>query len=153
MWKKFRAKRINDNNWIYGYGVVIGDGFCAIPCCIRGDVHDWRLFTITCDINTLGQYTELKDNNDKEIYEGDVVNCMFFYEMLGANMSVIGCNTTVKGVVRWRQGGFILDVIENDFENVGYYPISTLLSIDSKLDIEIIGNIYDNREYTMLKEE
>lgn len=147
---KFRAKQINDNTWISGYGVIIGDGFCAIPYTVRGNTYDWKLTTITCDINTLGQYTGLKDKNGKEIYEGDIVEWVFFYERLGANMGVKECDTIVKGIIRWRQGGFILEVIENDFENAGYYSISALHT-DTESDVEIIGNIYDTPE--LIKEE
>ena len=60
------------------------------------------------------------------------------------------CDTIVKGIIRWRQGGFILEVIENDFENAGYYSISALYT-DTESDVEIIGNIYDTPE--LIKEE
>lgn len=99
---------------------------------------------------TVGQYTGLKDKNGKEIYEGDVVEWVFFYEKLGANMGVKECDTIVKGIIRWKQGGFILEVIENDFENAGYYSISALYT-DTEADVEIIGNIHDNPE--LIKEE
>ena len=96
-----------------------------------------------CDLKTIGQYTGLKDKNGKEIYEGDIVEWVFFYERLGANMGVEEDDTIVKGIIRWRQGGFILEVIENDFENAGYYSISALYT-DTESDVEIIGNIYSN---------
>jgi uncharacterized phage protein (TIGR01671 family) len=92
----------------------------------------------------------LRDKNGKEIYEGDIVEWVFFYERLGANMGVIEDDTIVKGIIRWRQGGFVLEVIENDFEDAGYYSISALYT-DTESDVEIIGNIYDNPE--LIKEE
>ena len=42
------------------------------------------------------------------------------------------------------------NIIENDFENAGYYSISALYT-DTEADVEIIGNIHDNPE--LIKEE
>lgn len=99
---------------------------------------------------TIGQYTGLKDKNGKEIYEGDIVEWVFFYERLGANMGVKECDTIVKGIIRWKQGGFILEVIENDFEEAGFYSISALYT-DTEADVEVVGNIHDDTE--LIKEE
>lgn len=113
-------------------------------------IQDYTGLGSDVDIITIGQYTGLKDKNSKEIYEGDIVEWVFFYEKLGADMGVKECDTIVKGIIRWRQGGFILEVIENDFENAGYYSISALYT-DTESDVEIIGNIHDNPE--LIKEE
>lgn len=113
-------------------------------------IQDYTGLGSDVDIITIGQYTGLKDKNSKEIYEGDIVEWVFFYEKLGADMGVKECDTIVKGIIRWRQGGFVLEVIENDFENAGYYSISALYT-DTESDVEIIGNIYDTPE--LIKEE
>ncbi len=113
-------------------------------------IQDYTGLGSDVDITTIGQYTGLKDKNGKEIYEGDIVEWVFFYERLGANMGVKECDTIVKGIIRWRQGGFVLEVIENDFEDAGYYSISALYT-DTESDVEIIGNIHDNPE--LIKEE
>lgn len=132
---KFRAKQINDNNWISGYGVVISDGFCAIPCCIRGDTCDWKLFTVTCDINTLGQYTGLKDKDGKEIYEGDIIES----ENYGH----------ARHYVRYIEDDamFVAMIIDS--------PIMDYCSINQswidKFCKKIIGNIHDNPE--LIKKE
>ena len=64
------------------------------------------------------------------------------------DIELVGSNK--DGNIRWRQGGFVLEVIENDFENAGYYSISALYT-DTEADVEVIGNIHDNPE--LIKEE
>jgi hypothetical protein len=68
------------------------------------------------------QYTDLKDKNGKEIYEGDV------YEMSGFPNDE-GQMQMEKHEVKWPE--FLID---------WYSPK------DKQLDIEIIGNIYENPE-------
>lgn len=64
------------------------------------------------------QYTGLKDKNDKEIYEGDIVKSEF---------------GKVEEVV-WVKG--LMDQI------AGWYGIDTRLTDE----LEIIGNIYENKD-------
>lgn len=139
---KFRGKGVITNNWFIGSLITIKDGAIIYS--------DNFLYEGAVKPETIGQYTGLKDKNGKEIYEGDIVEWVFFYERLGADMGVKECDTIVKGIIRWRQGGFVLEVIENDFENAGYYSISALYT-DTESDVEIIGNIHDNPE--LIKEE
>lgn len=144
---KFRGKTVNGNEWIYG--MTISKGTIkrkANKFFMEVEENRWK----GLQDGSLGQYTGLRDQNGKEIYEGDIVEWVFFYERLGANMGVIEDDTIVKGIIRWRQGGFVLEVIENDFENAGYYSISALYT-DTESDVEIIGNIYDTPE--LIKEE
>lgn len=138
---KFRGKGGITDSWLIGSLVTWKDGAMIYG----GFLNEGVVRT-----ETVGQYTGLKDKNGKEIYEGDIVEWVFFYERLGANMGVKECDTIVKGIIRWKQGGFILEVIENDFENAGYYSISALYT-DTESDVEIIGNIHDNPE--LIKEE
>lgn len=159
---KFRGKSKNVNECCYGTYIFTNDNtndpfrtgpFKESHRIVFWCSGDWNMGGWVDEEvipETIGQYTGLKDKNGKEIYEGDIVEWVFFYERLGANMGVIEDDTIVKGIIRWKQGGFILEVIENDFENAGYYSISALYT-DTESDVEIIGNIWDTPE--LIKEE
>lgn len=86
------------------------------------DKYNYRSFY---DIDLM-EYTGLKDKNEKEIYEGDIVK-------LRANHGI--------GVIKYSDewGAFIVEYIKPR-------PLAVLGMNYYKEDIEILGNIYENSE-------
>ena len=74
----------------------------------------------------LMQYTGLKDKNDKEIYEGDI---LFFRD------------ENMKYIVVWQDAAFIIKSIE-----IRKYSEKMCWLDDTEICCEIVGNIYENKK-------
>jgi len=74
---------------------------------------------------SLMQYTDLKDKNGKEIYEGDILDFVHLYGVRPAP-------------IFWRNGGFWVAVNDPGYEDRWIVP--------DPEECEVIGNIYENPE-------
>lgn len=119
---KFRGFTVNEekfNNgkdgWIYGNLSVLDDGTVDIQ-----DINDNNWFKAV-NPESIGQYTGLKDKNEKEIYEGDIVKGTFY----GGPMPIYD----YVFEIHWneRTKGCMADYFEST-------------------ECEVIGNMYDNPE-------
>lgn len=82
------------------------------------------------------QYTGIKDKNDREIYEGDIVH-------LSSDDGV-----DYKALIVFKDGGFCaIDGSENDY-SVRRYGLSRY-----DLKVEVIGNIFENPELLEANDE
>lgn len=115
---KFRGKRLDNGEWVYGDLVNHPDGrksICSNPA--RYGYGAVEGFLSLVDPDTVGQYTGLKDKNNKEIYEGDILRYSD-----GKILGVTFDNKTAQFTTKTRWLWTIIDVCE------------------------IVGNIHENLE-------
>ena len=136
----FRGKRTDNGVWAYGflvdkiYGskpVIVQAAYMEDDCSI-----EWEYEHV--DPATVGQYTGLKDENGKRIFEGDIVR--FYERQLG------GEDAPIIQQVGYEEGGFCVHryFLNNWLRNA----VNGNIQLEG---IEVIGNIHDNPE--LMKED
>ena len=125
---KFRGKRIDDGEWVYGYYYAVDNGDHKLICHITDStqINDYKVIS-----KTVSQY--VTENGYNKIYEGDIVELHNW-----------GIKDNIKigtAVVEWNEQFHKWDftMIDGDY-------------IDDEYDMwrttpKVIGNIFDNPDY------
>lgn len=113
---KFRGKRVDNGEWVYGYGVVLDWEFDMANIIHSQGVN--RMQCTAVDPATVGQFTGLTDKNGKEIYEGDVLSKEPFLKVTFENGGFCFSNDLLSGSDRLSQERVgRLSIISNIHEN------------------------------------
>lgn len=130
----FRGKRVNNGKWVYGAYC----GLCRITNKAGGFEYEHLMRQSNneplymVDPETVGEYTGLKDQNGKKIFEGDIVRYRPEYLCEPLQSVVEYCAD------KWNYPAF--DLKDHDYEANG------LQCAHEEGCCEVIGTIYDNPE-------
>lgn len=146
----FRGKRADNGEWVYGYLTrrpsaiqmpgYAGPWYIEVPP--KDPDDNGGVYNVLPD--TVGQYTEMiikddeKDDDDViEIFEGDVIE---------GSVLLCGHEERYRGVVKYHEAAFglcsVFDPQKWDYDLGDFARITRI----SKLDVDVIGNVYDNPE-------
>jgi len=139
--------RCIDGIWLYGslvYNERNGSAFIYVRH-FAGDEDEYgSIKPYSVDIETIGQFTGLKDKNGVEIYEGDELQWEH-----GSTEQDTGCVNIVKssGIVVFDEGGYFA-VDSEDYSCTGRPFMSMIID---EFNGEVIGNIHKNHELPEIK--
>ena len=127
---KFRGKRIDNGEWVYGYYFVhlSCTDMCPDMHCIYDGMHIEKMNYHEVIPATVGQFTGLCDKNGVEIYEGDIVQTKY------EKMQPIS--------IMWRDGGFYYSPPKKDPKDGGLFCVC---EFTTESDV-VIGNVHDKPE-------
>ncbi|MEA0564564.1 YopX family protein [Lysinibacillus irui] len=131
---KFRGKCLRTNDWVYGLLIIKrNEYYIGYISNISGI---WSVIQV--EPKTVGQYTGLKDKEDKEIYEGDLV-------LLKNEFA------SWKGTVVFDEGAFKLSIKHSWGTSVEHFNKTNVFNdMGARIQLNniylVVGNIYENPE-------
>ena len=131
----YKAKRIDNGEWVEGCLSVLNDEcMIAIGYGHHNELDNPHCMWVDVDKDTVSQFTGLKDKNGNMIFENDIVKCAIENPSTGKVEKYFNCIVSYCKTLN-AMGWYGKD--ERDVIN----------KIPARQDyIEIIGNIFDNKE-------
>lgn len=120
---KFRFYKPSTNKMIY----PINGNFKDLI-----ESEDWKVM----------QFTGIQDNKEKDIYEGDIFECVF--KDCPDGFSIMGRQTTViiiPAIVVFKFGGFHVEFMHPKEKELCYFTLNKFLKNPEKV---VLGNIFEN---------
>jgi len=163
---KFRAQIKDKKEWVYGTLLRIP----TPPQCMgekKLDTYfiqfpdprytpDWNMpysmIQAEVEPETVGQFTGLKDKNGKEIYEGDIVTGTEYPFIDEGRQNYIGIVVFYEDFAQFR---YEYKCVRKDKRGISN-GINNEFQSDENLicqDLEVIGNIYENKDLLEEREE
>ena len=135
---KFKAKRLDNGEWLEGYYRSNNEGKAFISRIKRPPL------SFEVDPENVCQFTGFLDKNGKEIYDGDVLRS----DKYPYSCIEIEERDNYFGVIEWNENdaAFYIVTIKNPKSSVKGISdgISDYLSKSALQDFEVIGNIHDD---------
>ena len=148
---KFRGQRTDTKEWVYGnlnihetgsmYYIGNGDSFKTPACNILGG-NITSFYATEVIPETIGQYTGLKDETGKDIYEGDIVKSEGISDVV-YGIIVFG-KIKVSYTTAGGHQGFYIDWQNNAENKRGCWWRKDIYNFVN--EVEVIGNIHSNPE-------
>lgn len=143
---KFRGKRIDNGEWVYG-SLVVEENKYYIALSINDNIKrdDYDVYMLEVIPETIGQFTGLYDNTKKEIYENDIVTGIEYPFIDEGKQNYIGIVMFYDDVAQF---GYEYKCIRKDKRGISN-GINNEFEANEDLiceTLEVIGNITDNPE-------
>lgn len=145
---KFRGKRKDTDEWVYGYYAIhhisltdidrktnqeIRVGTKTVHSIFNDEKKNENGYWKDVDPETVGQFTGLHDTNGKEIYEGDIL------QYIGRGADIVG--KIYYREVTFKEGSFCIYCKDLNIHS----PMSGYIT-NGVLGWDVVGNIHDTPE-------